>query len=159
MLLPIVNEKDEIVGQVNKEDHYKGANMLRSVQIFVYNSAGQLFVQKRAKNKKRFPSYFCSSEAGHVDPGENYDQALIRETKEELGIDLKEYNFISKERTFVGKKYYAMMAHYTAISDDPITLQEEEVESGAFYDIEEVKEMMKNNPFTPSFIFLFNKLH
>lgn len=56
--------------------------MLRSVQIFIYNSEGKLYIQKRSKNKLRYPNYFCASVAGHVEPKENYQEAIVRELEE-----------------------------------------------------------------------------
>ena len=68
---PIVNDSDKIIGYRNKDQAYKEKAMLRSVQIFVYNPKGELYIQKRSKNKLRYPSYFCASVAGHVESGES----------------------------------------------------------------------------------------
>jgi len=46
---PIVNNDDQIIGYKNKEQAYKEGAMLRSMQVFVYNSKKELFIQKRAK--------------------------------------------------------------------------------------------------------------
>lgn len=95
---PIVGKYDEIIDYMSKEEAYKRKKTLRSVQIFVYNPKGELYLQKRAKNKKRFPGYLCASAAGHVEPGETYKKAALRELKEELGLVVNNIAFMSKRR-------------------------------------------------------------
>jgi 16S rRNA (adenine1518-N6/adenine1519-N6)-dimethyltransferase len=158
---PIVNDNDQIVGYKDKEQAYKECLMLRSVQIFVYNSKKELFIQKRAKNKSRDPNYFCASVAGHVEPTENYQKAAIREIEEELGLKkINNLKFISKEKIPVGENNYAMTALFTITTDKPIVLQKEEIDSGSFYAIEKIKQLiLEKVPFTPGFLHFFNKQH
>jgi len=47
----------------------------------------KILLQKR-KGSKLWPGYYALP-AGHIDEGENQYDALIREAKEELGIDIK----------------------------------------------------------------------
>lgn len=158
---PIVNNNDQIIGYKGKEQAYKEKAMLRSVQIFVYNQKGELFIQKRAKNKLRYPSHFCASVAGHVEPGEIYEKAAVRELKEELGLKKTEnLKCITKEKTPVGRDQYAMTALFTIATNEFIVLQKEEIDSGDFYTIEEIKQLIsKGASFTPGFLNFFNKLH
>ncbi len=158
---PIVNEQDEIIGYMTKTQAYEKKAMLRSVQMFVYNSKGELYIQKRSKNKNRYPGYFCASAAGHVESGENYQEAATRELKEELGIKKTEgLEFITKDKTPVGKGNYAMMVLFTIITDEPITLQKKEIEAGRFYSVKEIKRLIsKNLPFTSAFLHFFSKRH
>lgn len=153
---PIVNDQDEIIGYMDKEEAYEKKQMLRAIQIFVYNSEGKLYVQKRGKNKKRFPNYFCSSVAGHVEPKESYEQAALRELKEELNIKNNNLIFIEKIKAPVGEGNYSMTAFFTLISDEPITPSKKETCSGRFYTIEEIKKMISiSKNFTPGFLFFF----
>ncbi len=158
---PIVNDNDQIIGYKNKEQAYKKGAMLRSIQIFVYSPKGELFIQKRAKNKSRYPNYFCASVAGHAEPGESYREASIRELKEELGLKkVENLKLITKERTPVGKNNYAMTTLFTIKTDEFITLQKEEIDSGNFYTIEKIKQLiLEGTPFTPGFLHFFNKQH
>lgn len=57
---------------------------------WVYNSKNEILVQKRASSKKLYPDYWDMSCAGHIDAGETIVQGVIREAKEEIGIDIKE---------------------------------------------------------------------
>jgi isopentenyl-diphosphate delta-isomerase type 1 len=158
---PIVDDSDRIVGYKDKEQSYKEKAMLRSVQVFVYNSKGDIYVQKRSKKKLRYPNYFCASVAGHVEPGESYRQAATRELREELGLkEAKGLKFIAKEKTPIGKGNYAMMALFVITTDETITFRKEEIDSGNFYSTESIKQLIQEkNLFTPSFLHFFRKLH
>ncbi len=130
-------------------------------QIFVYNSKKELFIQKRAKNKSRYPNYFCASVAGHVEPEESYRKAATRELQEELGLKrIKNVKFITKEKIPVGKNNYAMTALFTISTDESIILQKEEIDSGDFYTIEKIKQLISEGAlFTPGFLHFFKKHH
>jgi 16S rRNA (adenine1518-N6/adenine1519-N6)-dimethyltransferase len=58
----------------------------RAIHIFLFNSAGELLLQKRSPWKDRHPLLWDSSAAGHVAAGEEYDATAARELREELGV-------------------------------------------------------------------------
>lgn len=60
----------------------------------------------------------------------------------------------------MGENNYAMMTFFTATTNKKMTLQKEEVESGEFYSIKKIKQLiLENFPFTPGFLHFFNKQH
>lgn len=84
----IVNEKDEIIGKI-KEDEQSTVkpSQLRFVNIIIINKDNLIIVPKRSSNRKLFPNCYDFSVGGHVNSGENYEEAAYRELKEELGIE------------------------------------------------------------------------
>lgn len=155
---PIVDNNDNVIGKKTKEEAYRQGLQLRSIQIFLFDSKNRLFIQKRSSKKDRFPNYFCASVAGHVEPGETYLEAAKRELKEELGVE-GELKFLSKEKTPIDDRKFAMMSHFTAKTDQQINLQEEEVDDGGYYTIDEIDDLIhKSYLFTPSFLYYFNKI-
>src|SRR5207237_10691982 len=46
------------------------------------------FLQKRSLQKDRQPGLWDSSASGHLDCGEDYDACAVRETREEIGLQL-----------------------------------------------------------------------
>ena len=48
----------------------------------------EILLQKRAGGKHTWPGYYDISAAGHIDFGETPLQAALRETKEEIGLDV-----------------------------------------------------------------------
>lgn len=88
-LFDVVNERNEVVGQLTRgEVHAKGL-LHRAVHVFVLNSRGEVFLQKRSHLKDVSPLKWDSSAAGHLDVGESYAACAIRETKEEVGIEIQ----------------------------------------------------------------------
>ncbi len=88
--LDIVNEKDVAIGRLLRSQVYeKGLSNFRVINMFIINSNGELWIPRRTANKRIFPLCLDMSVGGHVESGENYESALIREVSEELNIDLK----------------------------------------------------------------------
>ena len=56
------------------------------VHVAIFNSKGQLLIQRRQKDKSRWADLWDVSVGGHVIAGETSDLAAERETLEELGL-------------------------------------------------------------------------
>lgn len=111
------------------EVHAKGL-MHRAVHILVFNSAGQLFLQKRSMNKDENPGQWDSSAAGHVDSGEEYLDCAIRELEEELGVKpgtTLEYLFHLPPSQLNGMEHSAI---YRCLYDAELSLQVDEIDEG-----------------------------
>lgn len=83
----VVNEKDEVIGRIteNNQNTVK-PSQLRFINIIIINEDNKIIVPKRSSNRKIFPNCYDFSVGGHVNSGENYDEAAYRELEEELGI-------------------------------------------------------------------------
>jgi len=93
-LLDIVNEQNEVIGQMMRSEVYKNKQSnFRAVNAFLVNDQNQLWIPRRVKTKKLFPDSLDASVAGHVGAGESYTTALIRETMEEIGLDLTQHPY------------------------------------------------------------------
>jgi isopentenyl-diphosphate delta-isomerase type 1 len=97
-LFDVLNEKGMYTGKVETREkcHQEGL-WHKAVVVFIINSKGQVLLQKRSQNKKMWPNMWDITAGGHVLVGEFGFQAIIRETKEELGIELNK-----NEMTFLG---------------------------------------------------------
>ena len=84
-IFDIVNENDEVVGQKPRSEVHAEGLRHRAVHVLIFNDEGELFMQKRSKSKDTWPGAWDSSCSGHVDSGEVYEVAAIRELDEELG--------------------------------------------------------------------------
>jgi isopentenyldiphosphate isomerase len=87
-IFDVVNERDEVVGQLPRREVHRQKLRHRAVHVLVFNGRGELFLQQRSLTKDNFPGVWDSSSSGHVDSGEDYDPCTLREVREELGVQL-----------------------------------------------------------------------
>ncbi|MBU7586929.1 MAG: NUDIX domain-containing protein [Nostoc sp. TH1S01] len=93
-LLDIVDERDCIIGKKRRSEIYsQGLCNFRVVNAFVINSLSQLWIPRRSAEKRIFPLCLDVSMGGHVESGENYEEALRRELNEELNLELNQVKF------------------------------------------------------------------
>jgi len=85
----LVNEADEPIGTAEKHAaHTDGGQLHRAVSVFVFNSAGELLIQRRAAAKYHFGGRWSNTCCGHPRPGESTQAAAHRRLREEFGIDV-----------------------------------------------------------------------
>jgi isopentenyl-diphosphate delta-isomerase type 1 len=95
-LFDIVDENDNIIGRAPRNECHEKGLIHRSVMFFVFDGEGRVLVTKRTQTKDFFPGYWSIVLGGHVQAGETYEDAVVREIKEETGVEersLKEVNF------------------------------------------------------------------
>ena len=109
------------------------------VRIFIFNTKGQLFLQKRSMKVHAYPGCWDSSAAGHVDPGEDALTAAKREVVEELGIKdlilLPKLHFYN-EKQCRDKLFRTYDAIFFAQYEGSFILAEAEVSDGKWFDLE-----------------------
>jgi farnesyl-diphosphate farnesyltransferase len=83
----LVNERDEIVGTEEKiRTHQLGA-LHRAFSIFIFNSEGQLLLQRRTSTKYHSKGLWSNTCCGHPRLGESTHEASLRRLHEEMGFD------------------------------------------------------------------------
>lgn len=85
-LFDVVDEQDNVLRQARRSEVHQNGWLHRAVHIFVFNKRGHLLLQQRSRFKDVHPGVWDSSVAGHVDAGEDYAAAAVRELEEEMGI-------------------------------------------------------------------------
>jgi len=154
-ILEIVDSNNRVIGTAGRSEIHKRQFMHRSVHVFLFNSAGELFLQKRAQTKDEFPGYYDSSAAGHVNSGESYHEAAERELKEELGIEAPLEKVA--ELPASQENGWEFVTFYSAIADNAVKINHDEIEEGGFYSLREIKAWLlaDGDKFTPSVKALF----
>ncbi|MCL2791821.1 MAG: NUDIX domain-containing protein [Spirochaetaceae bacterium] len=138
-------------GSASRSVCHKDPSMIQMViHLLIFNSKGDIFLQKRAKTKETYPDMWDTAVGGHVAAGEDAYTALVRESKEELGIDLKNAEFICKQLNKDNTETELSFV-YKMIYDGPFHIDNNEVIEGCFFSIKEIKEKLGKNIFTPNF--------
>ena len=83
-IFDIIDEHDNVIGQASREEAHKKSMLHRIVDIFIFNSKGELLLQKRSEKKDTNPGLWTFSAGGHVEYGETYLEAANKELEEEL---------------------------------------------------------------------------
>jgi isopentenyldiphosphate isomerase len=150
-IFPIVNSEGEVIGSATRSECHAGTFILHPVvHLHIFNSKGELYLQKRVMTKKIQPGKWDTAVGGHVDYGENVEVALLRETREELGVKdfvpefLMRYEFRS---TIEAEMVYIYRCTY----DGPFAPDSAEVDEGRFWSLDEIRDNIGKGVFTPNF--------
>ena len=146
--LDIVDENNEFTGMVEERKKAHEKNLWhRHVTSWIMNTKGEILLQKRAASKPRNPNKWAKT-GGHVDSGENETDAIQREIKEELGIDVPReqakvvsiYKSTNPENRFFGYNYIFVIDYKI----EGFILQKEEVSEVKYFSIEQLEEIKQN---------------
>ena len=83
----VVDEADRIIGQASRGHVHERKLLHRAVHVFIQSRSDYWLLQRRSDQKDSEPLLWTTSCSGHVDSGEEYREAAVRECKEELGFD------------------------------------------------------------------------
>ena len=138
-MFPIVDEEGNITGAATRGECHNGSKLLHPVvHLHVFNSQGELFLQKRPEWKDIQPGKWDTSVGGHIDLGESVEMALTH------------YVFESdREKELV-------FSHRTTY-DGTIT-PSEELDGGRFWTLEDIRNALGTGVFTPNFESEFKRL-
>lgn len=159
-LFEIVDETDTVIELRPRSEAHRLGLRHRAVHVLVFNSAGEVFLQKRSMRKDCHPGVWDSSSSGHVSPGEGYDACAIREMAEEIGLEAPEpparlFKLDACERTGMEFCWVYRLGH-----DGPIRLDPEEIETGGWFSPEDISRWLGERPheFAPAFAYIWERL-
>lgn len=151
-IFPVVDEQGNTIGEAPRSVCHNGKSMLLHpvVHLHLFNSSGDLFLQKRSLAKDIQPGKWDTSVGGHVAPGESIDNALTREVKEEIGITDFKPVFIG---TYIweSSRERELVHSFSTISDEIPVIDKNEIEDGWFWTILEINDAIGKDVFTPNF--------
>ena len=159
-IFDVVNGRDEVIGRAARREVHARELLHRAVHVLVFNSRGNVFLQKRSMKKDRQPGVWDSSASGHLDSGEEYDVCAVRELREEIGLSLAQ----PPRRLFKIDASEATDAEFVWVyrceSQGPFVLHPEEIERGDWFAPAAVTRWMDERPqdFASAFMLIWRKL-
>ena len=149
-LLPIVDENGNIIDCATRGECHSGKKLLHPVvHLHVFNSKGELYVQKRPEWKDIQPGKWDTAVGGHIDFGENTSLALQREVREELGITEFTPDFIISY-VFESQREKELVNVFRTTYDGDVK-PTDELDGGRFWNIDEIQEAIGKDILTPNF--------
>lgn len=94
-ILDIVNDKDEVIGQAERDDVHRIGLLCRLAYVCFYTANNTVILQKRSDTKKNDAGKLTTTVSGHVASGQTYLGAAVRETLEESGIEVAEEDLVN----------------------------------------------------------------
>ena len=146
-IFDVVDEHNRVVSQATRREVHEQGLFHRAVHILVFNAAGELFLQKRSMAKDTHPSCWDSSASGHLDAGEDYYPAAIRECQEELGVGLSELKHLFKLKPSPANGWEFVEA-FQGQHEGPFRLNPAEISEGQWLPPSAVTELVQQEPQT-----------
>lgn len=155
---PVIDEDGNVIDRATRQQCHSGSKLLHAaVHLHVFNSKGELYLQKRADWKDIQPGKWDTAVGGHIDFGESVEMAILREASEELGL-----TNIKPERLFnyiwESPVEREMIYVHTITQDEEPHPDHSEVVDGRFWTISEIEDNIGKGVFTPNFELDFSKL-
>ena len=144
-----VDENDKVTGKGEKIKVHREGKLHRAFSIFVFNSKGELLLQKRAKSKYHSGGLWSNTCCSHQRDGEILEKAVHRRLKEEMGFDcdLKEvFNFTYKVKFDNGLFENEYDHVFFGKFDGKPEPNPKEVDEWKWVNLKELKKYIQKNP-------------
>lgn len=150
-IFPIVNEDGLVIGSATRGECHSGSFLLHPVvHLHIFNSKGEIYLQKRPEWKDIQPGMWNTAVGGHIEYGETPEDALLREVREEISITDFQHKFVAKY-VFRSNRECELVYVHQCIYNGPIPPSTTELDGGRFWTMQEVRETMGKGVFTPNF--------
>lgn len=145
----LVDSSNKEIGVAEKIKTHREGKLHRAFSIFVFNSEGQLLLQKRAQSKYHSGGLWSNTCCSHPRPEEPTAHAAHRRLKEEMGFDceLKEIFSFTYKVTFDNDLTEHEYDHVFlgTFAGDP-TPCPEDVDEWKWIDLGELQEDVREHP-------------
>lgn len=143
----VVDEKDNEIGAKPREEVDKERLRYRVSALWLKNSNNESLLARRAYTKTHYPGRWGPAVAGTVDNSESYEENMIKEAEEELG--LKNIKLEEGPKIEVSGKYNHFTQWFKCTIDKPVEyfkIQEEEVVEVKWFSEKELRRELEENP-------------
>lgn len=158
----LVDKYDNPVGEMEKIEAHEKALLHRAFSVFIFNSKGELLLQRRADDKYHSGGLWTNTCCSHPAPGQDTAEAARLRLIHEMGIDTDlEYvrKFIYKA-PFVNSLTEHELDHiYIGITDDLPRINPDEVSEYKYMSLPDIEADIQQYPehYTAWFHIIFEK--
>lgn len=150
-IFPLVDEEGKVTGRATRGECHNGSMLLHPVvHLHVFNSKGEIYLQRRPDWKDIQPGKWDTAVGGHIDYGETPEEALRREVREELGITHFKPVFIGRY-VFESPRERELVYVHSTTYDGELHPSAEELDGGRFWTVQEIADAMGKDILTPNF--------
>jgi isopentenyl-diphosphate Delta-isomerase len=143
----VVDDQDHVVGQATRKDVHARRLLHRATHVLVIDPAQRVFLQKRSMAKDSAPGCWDSSCSGHLDSGEDYLTAAVRELAEEIGVRAHAEDLVYHlQLPPCAETGWEFISIFSLRYDGPVTPDPAEVERGEWFQMEEVTQRLAAAP-------------
>ncbi|MCF2219578.1 isopentenyl-diphosphate Delta-isomerase [Chryseobacterium sp. PS-8] len=145
----LVNPEDKVLGLMEKQQAHINGLLHRAFSVFLFNSNGEMLLQKRASGKYHSPLKWTNAVCSHPRKEETYLEGAKRRVKEELGIDVElseKFNFIYKADVGNGLWEHELDHVFTGTFEGEFYLNKEEAEEVRYISLENLNKEISENP-------------
>jgi isopentenyl-diphosphate delta-isomerase len=159
----LVNERDMVTGTMEKMEAHKKGLLHRAFSVFIFNSKGEMLLQRRALNKYHSGGLWTNACCSHPKPDENTADAALRRLQEEMGFAAtleKIFDFMYRAEFDNGLTEYEFDHVFAGEYEGPIEFDKQEVMDYCYKSLEDVRHSLKEHPqkFTQWFHLAFPRI-
>jgi isopentenyldiphosphate isomerase len=159
-LFDVVDQHDRVTGQARRADVHAQKLWHRAIHVLVFDRTGRVFLQRRSMAKDIAPGRWDSSCSGHLDAGEDYDAAAVRELEEEIGLERASAPTRWLRLDACAQTGWEFVWVYRLEHEGPFRLHPAEIMDGAWYEPALLDQALRERPddFAGAFRYLWERL-
>jgi isopentenyl-diphosphate delta-isomerase len=159
----LVDEEGNMTGTMEKMAAHRLARLHRAISVFIFNSKGDMLLQKRAGHKYHSGGQWSNACCSHPRPGEQAKDAATRRLEEEMGMQCnleQVFSFTYRAILDDGLYEHEFDHVYMGTTDMVPVPNVQEVEDFVYLSPEEIERDLLQNPqlFTPWFKISFERV-
>lgn len=147
MTIPIVDLQDMVIDHKERADIDYTKDIFRTASLWITNANGDVLLAQRRFDKKVDLGKWAEAVGGTVEGDDSYEETVIREAEEELG--LTNLHIAKGSKQFITTPCSYFVQWYAATVDKDISefvIQEEEVEQIAWISQADLEQELRDTP-------------
>lgn len=145
----LVDKDDNQIGTMEKMEAHRRGELHRAFSVVIFNSKGEMLLQKRAKSKYHSGGLWTNACCSHPQPGELITETVKKRVREEIGIEVDptfSYKFLYKAPLDQNLIEHELDHVFVAEFDGKPALNAAEAEDWKYVKVDWLKEDVKKNP-------------